>query len=309
MDEKDKTRIPEKYDTEDKIFNMCDASSLEFTRYLTKFDDIGGHYQKRFISEDYKDLNLDHVRMRKNGTLTHLEHHAVLTHFIMRRNFHYLTSLHQAANKLIFSFIYNTGKILKNPTVYASPTSIYDPVIINTQEIEESEKLNNIKYKLEHNQKITTFEVYDLIWMPKFRSDRKPEDIVVELTEIYTQIVINEEFQHLLRTSLILWVGKYVSDKEKRAIAEVNLGMTAQEIVELREGDIINARIDGMLCRAEETGELNGMRKGKREGIRQGERKGERKIVLALLESMGIEEVSQVTKLSIEKIEDLRNFE
>ena len=301
MDEKDKTRIPERYDTEDKIFNLCDASSPDFTRYLTKFDDIEGPYQKRFLSKDFRDLHLDHVRMRKNGTLTHLEHHAVLTHFLMRRDFNYLTSLHQATNKFIYPFIYNTGKILKNPTVYASPSTVYDPVIINTQEIEESEKLNNIKYKLEHNQKITTFEVYDLIWMPKFRSDRKPEDIVVELTEIYTQIVINEEFQHLLRTSLILWTGKYVSDEEKRAKVEVNLGMTMEEMVAITPEDIRNAVIDGMLCRAEETGELNGERKGMRQGKRE--------IVLALLESMDIEEVSRVTKLSVEKIEELRNFE
>ena len=61
------------------------------------------------------------------------------------------------------------------------------------------------------------------------------------------------------------------------------------EKIAITPEDIINARIDGMLCRAEE--------------------KGERKIILALLESMDIEEVSRVTKMSVEKIEELRNFE
>ena len=55
--------------------------------------------------------------------------------------------------------------------------------------------------------------------------------------------------------------------------------------------DIRNAVIDGMLCRAEE----------------KGERKGKRKIILALLESMDIEEVSRVTKMSVENIKDLRD--
>ena len=73
------------------------------------------------------------------------------------------------------------------------------------------------------------------------------------------------------------------------------------EKIAITPEDIRNAVIDGMLCRAEETGELNGERKGMRQGKRE--------IVLALLESMDIEEISRVTKLSVEKIEELRNFE
>ena len=72
--------------------------------------------------------------------------------------------------------------------------------------------------------------------------------------------------------------------------------MTLEKIPTLQPEDIRNARIDGMLCRAEETGRLNGMRKGKR------------KIILTLLESMDIEEVSKVTKLSIKEIEELTDY-
>ena len=77
------------------------------------------------------------------------------------------------------------------------------------------------------------------------------------------------------------------------------------EKIAITPEDIRNAVIDGMLCRAKETGELD----GKREGMLQGKREGKREIVLALLESMDIEEVSRVTKLSVEKIEELRDFE
>ena len=73
------------------------------------------------------------------------------------------------------------------------------------------------------------------------------------------------------------------------------------EKIAITTEDIRDAVIDGMLCRAEE--------KGERRGIREGIRQGKRKIILALLESMDIEEVSRVTKMSVEKIEDLRDFE
>ena len=69
------------------------------------------------------------------------------------------------------------------------------------------------------------------------------------------------------------------------------------EKIAITTEDIRNAVIDGMLCRAEEKGERRGIREGKRE------------IVLTLLESMDIEEVSRVTKMSVEKIEELRDFE
>ena len=82
-------------------------------------------------------------------------------------------------------------------------------------------------------------------------------------------------------------------------------------MLELQEGDLINARIDGMICRAREDGEnsgiLKGQRKGKLEGKREGKLEGKREIVLTLLESMDIKEVSKITKLSIKEIEDLRD--
>ena len=73
--------------------------------------------------------------------------------------------------------------------------------------------------------------------------------------------------------------------------------MTANQKLELQKGDIINARIDGMICQAREEGKNSGILKGKREGKRE--------IVLTLLESMDIKEVSKITKLSIKEIEDL----
>ena len=79
--------------------------------------------------------------------------------------------------------------------------------------------------------------------------------------------------------------------------------MTANQKLELQEGDLINARIDGMICRAREDGKNSGILKGQRKGKLE----GKREIVLTLLESMDIKEVSKITKLSIKEIEDLRD--
>ncbi|MBQ9159962.1 MAG: hypothetical protein IJ122_01400 [Methanobrevibacter sp.] len=70
--------------------------------------------------------------------------------------------------------------------------------------------------------------------------------------------------------------------------------MSAQEVVDL-EKDIVNARIDGMICRAEESG----IKKGKEEGINA--------IILKLLDSMSPEEIASKTDIPVEDILEIKN--
>lgn len=73
--------------------------------------------------------------------------------------------------------------------------------------------------------------------------------------------------------------------------------MSAQEAKLLKQ-DILDARIDGMICRAEDAA----MKEGIEIGIERGIEKGERNIILKLLEDMTPEEVSEKTAVSLEEI-------
>ena len=281
--------FPRRYDAEDKIFNLCNVQSLKFVQFITNFDDIEERYGERYLSDDFRDLILDHVSLRKNGDLVHMEHHSVMSSSIMSRNFQFVATLHNASKRLVHPFIFNTGDIPKNTIEFAAPTSFYNPIIVNTQEIEESVRLNNIKYKIDHNDKINIFDIYDLVWMPKYRSDRESEDIVVELSEIYNKLFVDDDLLSFFRNTIILWTGKFVFDRNKIEKIIGELKMTAQE-VKLLEQDIIDARIDGLLCRAHD------------EGISKGERRGEQKVILLLLESMSPEEVSSRLQMPLEDV-------
>ena len=281
--------FPRRYDAEDKIFNLCNVQSLKFVQFITNFDDIEERYGERYLSDDFRDLILDHVSLRKNGDLVHMEHHSVMSSSIMSRNFQFVATLHNASKRLVHPFIFNTGDIPKNTIEFAAPTSFYNPIIVNTQEIEESVRLNNIKYKIDHNDKINIFDIYDLVWMPKYRSDRESEDIVVELSEIYNKLFVDDDLLSFFRNAIILWTGKFVFDRNKIEKIIGELKMTAQE-VKLLEQDIIDARIDGLLCRAHD------------EGISKGERRGEQKVILLLLESMSPEEVSSRLQMPLEDV-------
>jgi len=99
--------------------------------------------------------------------------------------------------------------------------------------------------------------------MPKYRWDREIESVVVELVDIYNNIIVDENLLEVLRKSLVLWAGKYVSEEGNIEKVIRGLKMSAQEVIDLKK-DIVSARIDGMLCRAEK----KGIDKGKLETAR-----------------------------------------
>lgn len=254
---------------------------------------------------------MDNVSIRANGDLVNVEHHSSMSDYLFSRDFQYLTSLSLASGRFIHPFIFNTGKIPKKTIKFASPTSFYNPVWVNTQEIEESVTLNNIKYKIHNNDEINVFDVLDMVWVPKYRSDREIEDIIVELVDIYNQIIVDEEIGDFLKTSLILWAGVFVSKEENKKKVIEGLDMSAQDVVDLRK-DIVNARIEGMLYRAEEAGfgngKIEGERKGRREGKREGRSEERKEIVISLLESMSPEEISSKTNIPLDEILEIRNY-
>ena len=209
---------------------------------------------------------------------------------------------------LIFIFLKNCifsvilSLIPKKTIKFATPTSFYNPVWVNTQEIEESVTLNNIKYKIHTNDEINVFDVLDLVWVPKYRSDREIEDIIVELVDIYNQIIVDKELGDFLRTSLVLWAGKFISKEENRKKVIEGLDMSTKEVVNL-ERDIVNARIDGMICRAEESG----IRKGRQEGMQAGRQEGMNSLIFKLLDSMPPEEIASKLDIPIENILEVKN--
>jgi len=265
--------IPFKNDTEDKIFSICDVEIEEFTEYITHIKGIQEVLHKRYLSHDYSDLNIDHAYLLENGEIIHIEHHTHITPNLMRRNFQYETALHAATKKLIHPFIFNTGPVPDFSIEYASPTSFYNPTWVNTQQFEQSVKLNNIRYKIENNHKVNVFDVIDIIWMPKYRSNQQTENIIMELIRIYKNIIIDEKLHETLRKCLVLWSGKLLTKENNIKKAIRGLKMSKKEINEI-ESDIVIARIDGMICRAEQAGMEKGIKEGIEKGIKEGMNEG-----------------------------------
>lgn len=294
--------LPDIWATEDTLFWMCMNQIEEFPKYITKFDDIIGPINEKYLSKAYRNLKLDSVRIRKNGELTHAEHHSEVRSNSLSRNFEYSVTLHAATGRFVHPFIFNTGKIPKKTVEYASPTSAYSPIWFNTQEIEASQKLNNIKYKSLKQETLTAFEVIELIWMPKFRCNKPIDDIILEEIKLYQKIIIEERFSSLLREALMLWAGKYIDEEEKIKKVIEGLKMSAMEANEL-SAKIRSARIEGALIRSKE----EGIKEGIKEGHKAGFAKAEETMIAKLLKTHAPQEISQELDIPLERILEIKN--
>ena len=138
--------------------------------------------------------------------------------------------------------------------------------------------------------------------MPTYRWDREIESVVMELIDIYSNLIVDERLLEVLRKSLVLWAGKHVYDEKNIENVKGGLNMSAQEVINL-EKDIIDARIDGIVSRAEKAaldeGKKIGMKKGREKGIEKGRDKGKIETAINMLaKGFSIEDIGDVTGLS-----------
>ena len=314
--------LPNVWACENAIFDICMNEIEEFPRYLTNLDNIEGKFPKKYLNAAYKNLELDSVRIRKDGSLINIEHHSYISQSLLNRDFEYLTTLHHASNRLILPFIFNTGRIPNFTLVHASPTSFYNPIWINTQEIEASVKLNNIKFKISNQQELNVYDVCDLIWMAKFRTDKSIEDIIVELVGIFNNLIVEERLLGILRKCIIMWAGKFIEDKNKIKIVIRGLNMSAMETDELVSKVMKTVRIEGELYRSHENGLKQGLKEGKEIGLEKGKEIGleegkeiglekgsrdtESKFISKLLEKFTPEEISKDYDVSLQRVYEIQ---
>ena len=304
-----KIHIPHKHNTEDSIFNQCVIGIPEFPQYITSYNDIKNRAHTKILSEAYKNLNLDSVFERENGNLINIEHHSSLTKEKLARDNEYMTTLYSATLKDVEQFIMYTGDLPVNKALYLNYKDVYSPNFFITKQIDGEIRLNNLKYKIENNKQITSFDVIDLIWMPTFQINMTKEDLIVELSLIYDKLLISHSLSRVARKCLILWAGKYLKKTEKIKIVAEKLKMSAINMKPFEE-QLRDAIIDGELTRAEERGKEIGIEKGKEIGIEKGKEigieKGEENIIKRMLKKYNVEEVSKMTEIDIKQIKAIK---
>ncbi len=294
--------FPIRHDAEDEIFIICMSEFKEFPKYITKLDDIVGKYNSRYVSASYKNLNLDSVLERKDKSLINIEHHTNITPDLMRRDYEYCISVHAASKRHVKPLIFYTGKLPIKEVEYVNDTMFYNPTWIMTQKIDGNIRLNNLKYKIEKQEPSTVYDILDLIWLPKYRTDLNFADTILICIELWKKINAEEWQLNTAKKCLKLWIGKCIKNKEDLQTIEGGLNMSALELRPFEE-QLANVIYTNRLRRAEEKGMEEGMEKGMEEGME----KGERNIITKLLEKNTPEEISSQYNIPLEKIQKIQN--
>ena len=278
-------KLPNKHNTEDSIFNQCVRGIPEFPQYITSYEDIKNKAHTKILSEAYKNLNMDLVFERKNGALINIEHHSSLTKEKLARDQEYITTLYSATLKYVEQFIMYTGNLPVNKALYLNYKDTYSPNFFITKHIDGKIRLNNLKYKIENNEEITSYDVIDLIWIPTFRIDINKEDLIVVkkvAEKLKMSITDMKPFEEQIRDAII--------DGEITRAEEI--GIEKGKEIGIEEGKEI-----GM-----EKGKEIGMEKGKEIGIEE----GEKNIIKKMLKKYNAEEVSKITEIDIKQINEIK---
>ena len=142
--------------------------------------------------------------------------------------------------------------------------------------------------------------------MPKFRSDDAIDDIIMELIELYNNLIIEERYLPIIRKCLIMWAGKYVSDDEKVKKVIGGLKLSAMETDDMC-ALIRSARIEGELLRSQQKGHKEGLEEGLEEGLKKGGDRMEFKLISKLLENHTPDEISKDLDVPLEKVLKIKN--
>ncbi len=285
----------------------------EFPRHITKYDDIKEKYSNKYVSENFKDMNMDMVVKRENGNLINIEHHSSINSNALRRNYDYCVNLFSITKKQIEPFIFYTGELPIKSVIYLNDIMFFYPTWIMTKKIEGQILLNNINYKIKNHEKINVYDILDLVWLPKCRIDIEINDLMFKLIEIYETISAEEYLLNVLKDCLALWAMKLINDKKvlKQFLGRLNMqNIKLESIDEMLKKAYIQNRINYAEEKAMEKGEQIGMEKGEQIGIKKGEQKGMKKLekaIILLLETTKPEKISEKLKIPIETIQEIQN--
>lgn len=294
MKQKNQNIFPIRDDTEDEIFIICMSEEIDFPKYITNFDDIAGKYDTRYISESYRNLNLDCVRIRSNGELVNIEHHSIINPDLMRRDYEYFTTVYAATKAKLDQFIFYTGKLPVPKVLYANETMSYNPQWFITQNIDGNKRLNNIKYKTDKQLELNSSEIFDLIWLPTFRIDMTRKECVLEISKLYKDIIASPKLLRIAKKCLKLWVGRYIEDSEELKQAARGLKMSELKIIPFEE-QLRKAIFFNRLEQAE------------KEGMEKGIEKGIEKTIPKLLKIMTPQEISQEYEIPLKRVQEIKN--
>lgn len=220
---------------------------------------------------DIKETRMDYVFLMEDDTYTHFEFQTTDKGIMDLVRFNlYDVLLYQQTKKQVYTYVIYSGDIINPLDGYNNGFSQYKVKAICMANKDAEEVLNDIENKLIEGKKLNDREILDLIFTPIMGGELTKENKIIRALKISKDYPINkkQDVQAILYTFALKFLRVNELEQVKEVIKMTELGRM------LREDGIQEGKIDVI-----------------RELLKEG-----------LLTK---EQIARVTKLSIEKIEEI----
>ena len=241
------------------------------------------------LTDRYRSLLMDFVYLMEDDSYLHFEHFSKnLTHRDIDRTLNYDVELHMENDAVVDSVIISTGDPNKSKTsVDYSNFNNYTPAkTLFLKNYDGNKRLKNVKNNIKSNNKLTGFDILDMILIPFFDTTKNPEEVVIEICKLANEIHnLTEEQEDRLFWGLWLTTEIFIPDEKT--------------LEKVRTMTLLNGSSINEILRKKEY-------KLKEEGIKKGEHNKQTKIANNMIErGFPINQIAEITELNVNSIHQL----
>ena len=239
-----------KRDFQDKTFILC-CEYPKFKEYITGIPDLEELPQKEIIDNDYTGIRMDSLSKSPSlNILVNIEHQSSIRNPIMFRNLKYYVDTRYKHNMESRLYIFHTGQRLAPKCYIYGKQVLHKPYLVQTYEKDGTKTFKKIKNKINDNKNIHPFDIFNLIWLPRFNNLEINDEFLKAYVDMTKQLKSNE-YYNLLSKAVFGWINLLTANEETITYATEELDMLSTKSEEYKEY-IATAIAEGRENRLEE---------------------------------------------------------
>lgn len=277
--------IPFKYDTLQKMALI--AFSQEMLSAMGDERKVVGFYPTELIIPTFGSNFMDGVLELEDGTLMNIEFQTgdINEDFLIRCA-QYAINLRVISGRHVESVIVSTGSRINSKKVATiSKNFKFEPKIYFYSDLNGSEKLINIKNKIKNQEKLTSKDHYDLIFIPLMGNVNKVKAAFEVFDIVNNKKLFSQDEQSKIKQCQFV-VADIVADGDKNLRNKLmeRIFVVAEFLIEY-EKNLVESSIE------------KGRKEGRDDGIRE--------VAKNLKDTLSDEDIAERTGLSVEEVKKL----
>ena len=276
-----------------------------FLRYIGCEEEIEKIYNVEITTLKGKKMYLDFLCLLTDNTLRHVEFEYPKANDEDLERFHNYNITAQVRYQMLTDtdVVSFTKSPQKETPKKIGKSKSFHPHYFYIGDIDFEKIFEKINIKAESNRKLTNFEEITLLLRClEYNFKDKVETLNFITKLLKKEEIFDESKFEFIETIVKLEIDNLLTESERKEIKEeIKVTPQAQETIM----QVIHEVNQKVLAETEEEGIKKGIKKGIKRGIKRGKKETQLEIAQKLKKTMNDEQISEITGLSLEKIQNL----